>query len=279
MKSVDAILFQRLSVNAEVMNERFFLKLLLGIFSGLIAAELLIVILAGFRLELILFCFIIAAALGGIVMVLRLLANERPEVDSVSMRRARAVREGALGERLQHYEIDEEFLSGNSERSDKGGKAGRGQSAKVPGVTVEEAIRTHADMCGGLSQLLVKMESIDDVSFSRLVTEAGFGTVSRNDLIRRIQLMAAVKDQETCSTIKRSLDEAIEAFSNDRESFDDYIRRSMTSSESHVQPEDEGFSVELDNTGLSNLNASIPKDFSHDPKSVISKLKKSGSSS
>ncbi len=258
------------------MNERFFLKLLLGIFSGLIAAELLIVILAGFRLELILFSFIIATALGGIVVVLRLLANERSEVDSVSMRRARAVREGGLRERLQHYEIDEEFLSGNSGRFDKGGEAGSGQSAKMPGVTMEEAIRTHADMCGGLSQLLVKMESIDDVSFSRMVKEAGFGTVSRNDLMKRIRMMVSVQDQETCSTIKRSLDEAIEAFSNDRESFDDYIRRSMTSSEGHAQPQEEGFSVELDNTAFSNLNASIPKDFSHDPKSVISKFKKTG---
>ena len=55
------------------MNERFFLKLLLALFSGLIAAELLVVGLFGLRLELIMLLFILAAALTGMVIVARLL--------------------------------------------------------------------------------------------------------------------------------------------------------------------------------------------------------------
>ena len=70
------------------MNERFFLKLLLFLFTGLIVAEALVVALFGLRLELILLCFIVVAALTGITFVVRLLLGERKEIDSVSMRRA-----------------------------------------------------------------------------------------------------------------------------------------------------------------------------------------------
>jgi hypothetical protein len=44
------------------MNDRFFLKLLLALFAGLIAAEVLVVVLFGLRLELILFCFILTSS-------------------------------------------------------------------------------------------------------------------------------------------------------------------------------------------------------------------------
>ena len=47
------------------MNERFFLKILLVLFCGLIAAEVLVVSLFGLKLELILLCFIVASALTG----------------------------------------------------------------------------------------------------------------------------------------------------------------------------------------------------------------------
>ena len=55
------------------MNERFFLKLLLALFAGLIVAEVVVVALFGLRLELILLCFIVVAALTGIAFVVRLL--------------------------------------------------------------------------------------------------------------------------------------------------------------------------------------------------------------
>ena len=96
-----------------MINERLLLKLLLALFSGLIAAELLVVALFGFRLELMLFCFILAAALTGILVVVRLLGQQRSDIDSVSARRVKAKRSDVMRDRLKDYGVDEEFLGGS----------------------------------------------------------------------------------------------------------------------------------------------------------------------
>ena len=101
------------------MAERVFLKLLLVLFAGLIAAEVLVVALFGLRLELILLCFIVASALTGIAFVVRLLQGERTEMDSVSMRRAMLKRGGIMQDRLKEYDVDEEFIGGKTVRPSK----------------------------------------------------------------------------------------------------------------------------------------------------------------
>ncbi len=98
------------------MNERVFLKLLLALFAGLIVAEVVVVALFGLRLELILFCFIVAAGLTGIAFVVRLLLGERREIETVSMRRAMQKRGGIMQERLSEYGVDEEFMGGRVRR-------------------------------------------------------------------------------------------------------------------------------------------------------------------
>ncbi len=267
------------------MNERFFLKLLLALFSGLIVAELLVVAFYGLRLELILLCFIIAVALTGIVIVARLLVPERSGSESVSMRRARAMREESLRDRFGEYAVDEEFLDGKGARRSKVSvaepsmpKSSGGSSDLNRGgaVSLENSIRAHAEMYGGLRQLLMMMEKIDETAFSQLKAKAGLGGVSKSEVICQIRAMAAVEEGECCETFKSSLDETIKAFSCDRESFEDYIRRSMTTGGDQSSGGDEGFSVELDSAALSQVPGTMPEDFSHDPKAVFSKLKKSG---
>jgi len=268
----------------EIMNERFFLKLLLLLFSGLIAAELLLVVMFGLRLELIILCFIIAAALTGIVIVVRLLMPERIDTESVSMRRARAMREESMRERFQDYAVDEEFLGRKGARDVKGNAASTvmessSGSAQPSAVSIEEAIRVHAGMYGGLAQLLQMMENMDEPSFGRLMAKVGFPGVSMSDVVCRIRLMADGEEEECCVALNSSLDEAIEAFGRDRESFDDYIRRSMTGGNNQSESGEGGFAVELDSAALSQGTGVMPADFSHDPKSVLSKLKKPGAPS
>jgi len=101
------------------MNERFFLKLLLALFALLIVAEVVVVALFGLRLELILLCFIVAAALTASAFVVRLLLGERREIETVSMRRAMQKRCGVMQERLSEYDIDEEFMGGKTGRRGK----------------------------------------------------------------------------------------------------------------------------------------------------------------
>ena len=103
----------------KLMNERFFLKLLLALFAGLMVAEVVVVALFGLRLELILLCFIVAAALIGSAFVVRLLLGERRQIETVSMRRAMQKRGGIMQERLSEYGVDEEFMGGKTGRRGK----------------------------------------------------------------------------------------------------------------------------------------------------------------
>jgi hypothetical protein len=274
------------------MNERFFLKLLLVLFAGLIAAEVLVVALFGLRLELILLCFIVAAALTAIAFVVRLLLGERREIDSVSMRRLKEKRAGIMQDRLKDYGVDEEFIGGKRVKRSKGNApepalheqlrgGGSTHSAAPVTVTIEDAIRVHAEMYGGLGQLLQLIEKIDDASFGRLVQKVALGNLSREEVMLKITLMiqegslsygaAGESDGEKPSIL--------EGHSMDRESFDDYIRRCMTGAGDDPECVDNGFSVELDGSALSRGTGVPPANFSHDPKSVISSLKRAGSKS
>ncbi len=186
------------------MNERFFLKLLLALFVGLIAAEVFVVALFGLRLELILLCFIVAAALTGSAFVVRLILGERREIETVSMRRAMQKRGGVMQERLSEYGVDEEFM---------GGKRGRRAGASAAPLA-----------------------------------ENGGGSDGEKPTI-------------------------LVPHSMERESFDDYIRRSMNGA---GEDSEDGFSVELDGAALARGTGVPPADFSHDPKSVIESLKRAG---
>jgi hypothetical protein len=265
------------------MNERVFLKLLLVLFAGLIAAEVLVVALFGLRLELILLCFIVAAALTGIAFVVRLLLGERTEMDSVSMRRAMLKRGGIMQDRLKEYDVDEEFIGGKTVRRSKGNASSvsfpdqlhgsRSQSSAPVTVSIEETIRVHAEMYGGLGQLLQMMENIDEASFCRLAQKAGLGDLSREEVMLKITLMV----EESSGAKEKPC--ILEGHSMERESFDDYIRRCMNGAEEDSESADKGFSVELDGAALSKGAGVPPADFSHDPKSVISSLKRAGEQS
>jgi hypothetical protein len=266
------------------MNERFFLKLLLVLFAGLIGSEVLVVVLFGLRLEPILLCFIVAAALTGIAFVVRLLLGEQTEIDSVSMRRAKQKHDGIMQDRLKEYDVDEEFIGGKTVKRRKGNfpasthsesPGSRYQSAAPVTVSIEEAIRVHAEMYGGLGQLLQMMENIDDTSFGRLVQKAGLGELSRDEVILTISRMV----NEAGDSEEGGKQSVLEGHSMDRESFDDYIRRSMNGAEEDTESADKGFSVELDAAALSRGPSVPPADFSHDPKSVISSLKRAGEQS
>ncbi len=273
------------------MNERFFLKLLLVLFGGLIAAEVLVVALFGLRLELILLCFIVAAALTGIAFVVRLLAGERKEIDSVSMRRAREKRGGIMQDRLKDYGVDEEFIGGKTVKRLKGNAPAPAHeqlrssvSSPSPApvtASIEDAIRVYAEMYGGLGQLLQMMENIDESSFCRLVQKVGLGNLSREEVMLKITLMVdeSLLSDGAAGEVEGDRPCILEGHSMDRESFDDYIRRCMTGAGEDPECADKGFSVELDGEALSKGPGVPPADFSHDPKSVISSLKRAGSKS
>ena len=268
------------------MNERFFLKLLLALFSGLLFAELLVVLLFGFRLELIVFCFIVAVAMTGMLVVVRLLLQHRAEIDSVSSRRAKAKRSDVMRDRLREYSVDEEFLGGESYTREKGSspappaaksRSSSNTSAGESAVTIEEAIKTHAEMYGGLGQLLQMMEKIDDSAFGHLLKKVGLYEISREEVILKITLMIEAESPALGKTADFEGEEPciLEGHTLDKESFDDYIRRCMTGAEDDEQCGD-GISIDLDDAALSRGIGTPPEDFEHNPKSVIAGLKRAG---
>ncbi len=268
------------------MNERFFLKLLLALFFGLLVAECLVVLLFGFRLEMIVFCFVIAVAMTGILIVVRLLLQQRAEIDSVSSRRAKAKRSDVMHDRLREYSVDEEFLGGERFTRKKGGapipptaesRNSHNPSAGESIATIEEAIKAHAEMYGGLGQLLLMMEKIDDSSFVRLVKKAGFGELSREEVMLKMTLMVHEESTSRGEAPARDGEQTsiLEGHTMDKESFDEYIRRCMTGAGNDEKCGD-GIFVDLDDAALLRGTGRPPEDFEHNPKSVIASLKRAG---
>lgn len=267
------------------MNERLFLKLLLALFSVLLVAEPLLALLYGFRLELMLFSFLIAVALIGILVTLRFLLPQRAEIDSVSARRAKARRSDVMRDRLKAYSIDEEFLGGESFTRQKGREAepppADSHSSRKPQgesmATLEEAIKAHARMYGGLVELLRMMEKLDEIAFRQLVKKAGLGQISREEVIIKITLMlqaqsSPLPDGDDCEDEEPSI---MPGHTLDKESFDDYIRRCMSGAGDDEKCA-EGISVDLNDAALLQAKGSPPEDFEHNPKSVIASLKRAG---
>ena len=192
-----------------------------------------------------------------------------------------------MQDRLKDYGVDEEFIGRKTLKRSKG-KApvsalserlhGSTQSAAPVTVSIEEAIRVHAEMYGGLGQLLQMMEKIDEASFGRLVQKAGLGTLSRDEVMLKITLMVeeGSRSSEAAGEAEGESPCILEGHTMDRESFDDYIRRCMTGVGDDPECVDKGFSVDLDGEALSKGSGVPPPDFSHDPKSVISSLKRAG---
>lgn len=268
-----------------IMGDRFFLKLLLFLFAGLITAELLVVTVYGFRLELILFAFIIAVALTGIVIVSSLLLREGSDIESVSMRRLRQKSAGIMQDRLKDYSVDHEFMGEHASRGANvsaeapafSAPAGNNEMKASTGtVMLDELIRQVAGMYGGFGTLLRAVEQLDNAAFKRQMAKAGFGSsgsFSREEVIERLIQMTEGeclnnRDESGSSGEKECV---IDGFSLDSESFDLYIQRSMSSTESDGE---DGFCVELDSEALSKRAGAMPPDFSHDPQAVFSKLKK-----
>ncbi|MEI8032007.1 MAG: hypothetical protein WCH05_01475 [Chlorobiaceae bacterium] len=189
------------------MSDNLFLKLLLTIMAGLIAAELAVVLVAGLRLELIVLCFIVAAALGGILFIVRQLFLPRPEVETVSMRRARAMKDEHMRRRLGAYDVDREFMGASSSKHDRG--------------------------CD--------------------------------------------PEQPACACSDKP--SALEGFSMEKESFDQYIRKSMSNVPVDSPEFGEGIPLNIDFEGAPKGRGSMPADFSHDPRGVIENMKRLGADS
>lgn len=250
------------------MNERLAAGLLAAISAALIGAETILALLYGFDPGLILFCLALYAGAAGLLFSMKILFEEGGGgIESVSERRARAMRSGGTGGILEGYDVDEEFL-------------GRGRGARKPANgdrpidddTLKAAITSYAAMIGGFSKLLETLDSIDEAAFRAMARSAGMAGVTRERAVAMVaELAAADMTGKTEGGETPSL-----TISLDRESFDDYIKRSMNEPESGGAGAGGGFSIGLDAEDLSGRPSAPPTDFSHDPKAVFAKIGRPG---
>jgi len=254
------------------MDERLTGKLLFALSVALLLAELIIAAFGGMDTGLMLLAFFVYVACSGMLFAGGMMRQgDGSAIESVSMRRARAMREEGMKDILEGYDVDEEFL-GRRASKPKPGSAG-GEFSPMP---LEQAIRAHAALFGGLEKLHEALERLDEPAFLQLARKAGIEGVSRVQVMEKIRVMASGEKDELPESVGRSLDDTIKAFALDRGSFDDYINRCMTTTERSGDSGDDGFSVDLDIAGLSQGASAPPTDWSHDPKAILAKLKKPG---
>jgi hypothetical protein len=255
------------------MDERLTGKLFFALSAALLAAALAVAAFTGMDAGWMLFAFVLYVALSGMLFAAGMMREQGggSAIESVSMRRARALREEGMKDLLAGYDVDEEFLHGRSAKP-HAGKSDRPE----PAMSLEEAIRAHADLFGGLEKLHEAIERFDEKAFQELARKAGITGVGRIEVMERIRMMACGEKEELRESVSRSLDDTMKAFALDRGSFDDYIRRCMSAPERTDDSGDDGFSVDLDIASLSQGSSAPPSDWSHDPKAVLARLRKTG---
>jgi hypothetical protein len=251
------------------MNQRLAAGVLAGLSIALCAAETL-ALLAGFDARVMLLFLSLYAGLTGLLFALRtLLEGKREVIESVSDRRARAKQDSIMGQRLDAYEVDEEFLG----RGNRGHKPAQSKSSATPAERVpgdeelKSAVTAYAGMVGGIVKLREMIESMDDASFASMARKAGMSGVTRS------RALAVVVEMAAAQGASRSDAAPALAVSIDKESFDDYIRRCMSDPDACANDEvGGGFSVGLDAEDLSSMPSTPPTDFVHDPKVVMERF-------
>lgn len=250
------------------MNERLAAGLFAGISITLIGAEIVLAARYGFDPGLILFCLSLYAGAAGVLFSLRNLFNAdrgSGHVESVSERRARAMRGEGGADMLRGYDVDEEFIG----RGHKAGKPSHSHERMPDDETLRAAVASYAEMAGGLVKLRETLMSIDDAAFRTMARSAGMAGVTRERAIALVSEMITVE-----ASSKQGGEEAPSlSISLDRETFDDYIKRCMSERDSDSDEETAGgsYSVGLDAAGLSRMPGEPPTEFSHKPDAVRAK--------
>ena len=251
------------------MNQRLAAGVLAGLSIALCAAETL-ALLAGFDARVMLLFLSLYAGLTGLLFALRtLLEGKREVIESVSDRRARAKQDSIMGQRLDAYEVDEEFLG----RGNRGHKPAPSKLSATPAERtpsdeeLKSAVTAYAGMVGGIVKLREMIESMDDASFASMARKAGMSGVTRS------RALAVVVEMAAAQGASRSDAAPALAVSIDKESFDDYIRRCMSDPDACANDEvGGGFSVGHDAEDLSSMPSTPPTDFVHDPKVVMERF-------
>lgn len=124
------------------MRERTLFILLFLLSLLFLVTEITLAINYGLRLDLMFFPFLLAVGIGSLFFFGSLLLSQTTAtIESVSTRRARQKKVEGLQQRLQGYDIDEEFIAGS-----RPGSVATAQAAEPAGMGATESLLDSYDM-------------------------------------------------------------------------------------------------------------------------------------
>ncbi len=260
------------------MNERLVARIVIGLSFLLIISEAVVIALYGIRFELLFLPFIVFLASLGVLFGITLLKGKRPEIESVSTRRARAMKDEKVRKLLDGYEVDEEFLSGRRKKRKKPEQKQEVSSPDIAesfsGSDIQEApedpfeeldplLRELAKGFGGYEQMLFKIDAMDAVAFKRLQYALDLQGVDKNRFLQPLR-QALAKAAGGSAGLRASLD---------HEEMEAYMEETLTGKNPGGEANGRTSSFDIRPDDFAGMIPPTPDEFSHKPGDVINRFK------
>lgn len=262
------------------MSERLVARIIIGLSVLLIVSEIVVIVLYGIRFELVFLPFVIFLASLGVVFGITLLKGKRPEIESVSSRRARAMKDEKVRKLLDGYEVDEEFLSGRRKKNKQSGQkkqfaapeAQESFSRPVPPEPcrdpfegIEPKLRNLAEGFGGFEQMVQKIEAMDAVAFKRLQYALDMPKVDKRQLLQPVK-KALARAAGGSAGLRGELDHG---------EMEEYMEQTLTGRKPENNGDNPTYYLDITMDDLGGRMAPPPGEISHKPGDVIDHFKKS----
>lgn len=261
------------------MSERLFARIIVGLSVLLIIAETVLIVLFGVRIELVVLPFVVFLAALGILTGIVFMKGTRVEIESVSTRRARAMKDEKVRKLLEGYEVDEEFLPGRRKKKKKHQQKQQVAATEVrepaPRSVVPENHRDPfeeldprlckiAESFGGFEQMVQRIEAMDAVAFKRLQYALDMQGIDKNQLLQPVK-KALVKAAGGSSGLRELLD---------HEEMEDYMEQTLTGRKAGGDGAGQTYSLDINMDDVAGRVPPPPDEFSHQPRDVIDHFKK-----
>ena len=260
------------------MNERLVARIVIGLSVLLIISEIVVITLYGIRFELVFLPFVVFLASLGVLFGVVLLKGRRPEIESVSARRARAMKDEKVRRLLDGYEVDEEFLPG---RRNKKKKTQREQHVAAPAGTesfsrpvmpenrrdpfenLDPQLQKLAESFGGYEQMFYKIDAMDAVAFKRLQYALDMQGIDKNQFLEPVR-QALVEAAGGNSGLRERLD---------HEEMEEYMEQIMTGKRPQNEGNNGSCSLDIMMDDFTGMAPPTSDEFSHKPGDVINRFK------
>lgn len=262
------------------MSERFVARIIIGLSFLLIVSEIVVIVLYGIRFEFLFLPFVIFLASLGVVFGFTLLKGRRPEIESVSTRRARAMKDEKVRKLLDGYEVDEEFLPGRRKKNKQATARKHHADAadqevytrpdipaaeRDPFEEIDPKIRSLAEGFGGFEQMVQKIEAMDAVAFKRLQYALDMQQVDKHQLLQPVK-KALARAAGGSAGLREELDHG---------EMEEYMEQTLTGRKPDREGDSSTYYLDVNMDKLGGRMAPPPGEFSHNPRDVIDHFKKS----